>query len=197
MGGNAIQLKRDTRTEDFGGEHVLPMVPVVGGELRTPSKKPKLISTIPCARTTWAAVTRSWTGKLNKCQELWTGLNISPTFGEHVSLSTAICISNNRLYQAYLQPMLQLICHGRNIWDNHDRMCTFICKKEPNSLKILSVWSVSPQTMPRSSCLTKRSWAPFLYHHRKITASRFKPPRFSSSPSMHLKTIENIEQGTC
>ena len=29
IGGNAIQLKWDTRTEDFGGEHVLPVVPVV------------------------------------------------------------------------------------------------------------------------------------------------------------------------
>jgi len=52
IGGNAIQLKWDTRTEDFGGEHVLPVVPVVGSELKTPSKKPKMISTIPCARIT-------------------------------------------------------------------------------------------------------------------------------------------------
>ena len=29
MGGNAIQLKRDTRTENSSGEHVLPVVPVV------------------------------------------------------------------------------------------------------------------------------------------------------------------------
>ena len=29
MGGNAIQLKRSMRTEDSGGEHVLPVVPVV------------------------------------------------------------------------------------------------------------------------------------------------------------------------
>ena len=162
MGGNAIQLKRDTRTEDFGGEHVLPVVPVVGSELKTPSKKPKMISTIPCARTTWAAVTRSWTGKLNKCQELWAGLNISPTLGYPYSLTTIICIY---LIIGYIKPICNISYNlfvMERIFGTTKTGCVNLYpEREPNCLKKLSIWSVSPQAIHATFHLFWKKSLPF------------------------------------